>query len=102
MTVISYAFGMCSAALNRLTSGFGVRFGSSQRVSRGLFSFFGPQTSTTLVSQPINGNPGVLAFRERTLVGLLSFKTRSGLIYDIHAIGDPSKLAYVAAHLATR
>jgi RNA polymerase sigma-70 factor (ECF subfamily) len=73
----------------------------SDRVSRGLLSFFGPQTSTTLVSQPINGNPGVLAFRDRTLVGVLSFKARTGRIYDIHAIADPQQLAYVAAHLAT-
>jgi RNA polymerase sigma-70 factor, ECF subfamily len=76
-------------------------FHGSARVSRGLLNFFGPQTSTTLVSQPINGNPGVLAFRDRALVGILSFKARTGLIYDIHAIGDPHKLAYVAAHLAT-
>jgi RNA polymerase sigma-70 factor (ECF subfamily) len=73
----------------------------SARVSRGLLTFFGPQTSVTLVSQPINGNPGALAFRDRTLVGILSLKVRSGLIYDIHAIGDPHKLSYGATHLAT-
>jgi RNA polymerase sigma-70 factor (ECF subfamily) len=76
-------------------------FRGSVRVSRGLLSFFGPKTSVTLVSQPMNGNPGVLAFQDRTLVGLLSFKARSGLIYDIHAIADPRKLAYVASHLAS-
>jgi RNA polymerase sigma-70 factor (ECF subfamily) len=75
-------------------------FHGSRRVSRGLLNFFGPQSSTTLVSQPINGNPGVLVFRDRAVVGIVSFKARSGLIYDIHAIADPRKLAYVAAHLA--
>ena len=76
-------------------------FRGSARVSRGLLNFFGPQTSTTLVSQPINGNPGVLAFQDRALVGIVSFKARTGLIYDIHAIADPHKLASVAARLGS-
>jgi len=52
------------------------------------------------VSQPVNGLPGVLAFRERTLVGILQLEVRDDLIVDIHAIADPAKLALVDLHLS--
>jgi RNA polymerase sigma-70 factor (ECF subfamily) len=65
-------------------------------VSRGLMNYLGPRTETTLVSQPVNGRPGALAFRDRKLWGILVFKVREGLIYDIHAIIDPAKLALVS------
>jgi RNA polymerase sigma-70 factor (ECF subfamily) len=68
-------------------------------VARNLLRFFGPKAGVTLVSQPINGNPGLLAFRDRELVGMLVLKTRDGLIYDLHAIADPVKLAFVSSQL---
>ena len=37
----------------------------------------------------------MLAFRDRQLFALVQFKTRAGVIYDIHAIADPAKLAVV-------
>jgi RNA polymerase sigma-70 factor (ECF subfamily) len=64
-------------------------------VGRNLFSFFGVQTNVTLVSQPLNGHAGVLAFQDRRLVGMLILKTEMGLIKDVHAIADPDKLALV-------
>jgi hypothetical protein len=69
------------------------------RVSAGLLSFLGPQSGTTLVSQPINGNPGVLAFRGRQVEVILVFTLRDGLIRDIHAIADRRKLALVTTQL---
>jgi RNA polymerase sigma-70 factor (ECF subfamily) len=68
--------------------------------SRQVLRFLGPATGTTLVSQPINGRPGVLAFRERTLYGIFVFKVADGRIIDIHGIADPAKLAYVNTKLA--
>jgi RNA polymerase sigma-70 factor, ECF subfamily len=68
-------------------------------IAPNLLRFFGPKARVTLVSQPINGNPGVLAFRDQELVGLLQLKTRDGLIYDLHAIRDPDKLAFVSSQL---
>lgn len=70
-------------------------------VGRGLLARFGPQTGTTLVSQPVNGEPGVLAFRERQLVGILQLVTRDGVIVDLHAIADPAKLAVVDVQLTS-
>lgn len=71
----------------------------SQVVSRGLLGYFGPQTGVTLVSQPVNGQPGALAFRDRQLAGILAFKVADGRIFHIHAIADPSKLTFVATGL---
>jgi hypothetical protein len=42
----------------------------------------------------------VLAFRERTLVGVLELDVRDDRIVDIHAIVDPAKLALVNLHLS--
>jgi RNA polymerase sigma-70 factor (ECF subfamily) len=69
-------------------------------IAPNLLRFFGPRARVTLVSQPINGNPGVLAFRDQQLVGMLQLKTRDGLIYDLHAIRDPNKLAFVGSQLS--
>ena len=71
----------------------------SRVVGRGALNFLGPETATTLVSQPINGRPGVLAFRQRALCGIFVFKVANGRITDIHGIGDPAKLAEVSRQL---
>jgi RNA polymerase sigma-70 factor (ECF subfamily) len=70
-------------------------------IAPNLLRFLGPQAKVTLVSQPINGNPGVLAFRGHKLVTMLSLKLRDGLIYDLHSIVDPDKLAFVSAQFST-
>lgn len=70
-------------------------------VSRNLLSFFGPETGATLVSQPVNGMPGALAFRDGDLVAILQFKIRDGLICDLHAVADPIQLAFASRLLAS-
>lgn len=69
-------------------------------VARGLLGYFGPSSGTTLVSQPVNGQPGALAFRDQQLAAILVFAVREGVIFDIHAIADPHKLGFVANQLA--
>lgn len=64
-----------------------------------LLLFYGPSSGNTLVSQPVNGHPGVLAFRDGQLVGILQLKARDGIIHDLHAIADPAKLAFVSLQL---
>lgn len=72
-----------------------------KRISAGVLVFFGPNSGTTLVSQPVNGHAGPMTFRNQQLVGILQLKTRNGLIHDLHAIADPVKLAFVSDQLAT-
>jgi RNA polymerase sigma-70 factor (ECF subfamily) len=69
------------------------------RVGANLLRFFGGP-DVVLVTQPVNGRPGALAFRDRELVAILSFTTRAGLINDVHAIGEPRLLAFVASQFA--
>ena len=66
-------------------------------VSRALLAFYGPRRQVTLVSQPVNGLPGVLAFEAGVLTAMLSFKLRDGRIFDIHATRDPAKLAFASS-----
>ena len=70
-------------------------------VAPNIFSFFGPASGTTLVSQPVNGQPGVLAFRDRTLYGVFAFKVAEGRICDIHGVLDPRQLASIKVQLET-
>lgn len=67
------------------------------RVARNLLRFFGASSGVTLVSHPVNGHLGVLAYRGGVLVALMAMDTRDGLINDIHAVADPT--TFVAAGL---
>jgi RNA polymerase sigma-70 factor (ECF subfamily) len=78
----------------------GRRLEGNVRVATNLLRFYGPDTQTTLVSQPVIGAPGVLAFRDRQLIGVLAFRVGDRGINDIHAIADPHKLADIATLLA--
>jgi RNA polymerase sigma-70 factor (ECF subfamily) len=68
----------------------GTRRGADD-VAHGLLHFFGGADGVTLVGQPIDGQLGVLAFRDRELFALATFEVDDGgLITDIHAVADPS------------
>ena len=69
-------------------------------IARNLLRYWGPTTGVALVSQPINGNPGILAFLDGRVYAMLQIKSRDGLIHDIHGILDPLKLAFVDAQIA--
>jgi RNA polymerase sigma-70 factor (ECF subfamily) len=69
-------------------------------VATGLATFFGPSSGTTLVPQTLNGEPGVLAFRDGSLAGMLVLRVRDGRIDHIHAIASRHKLAFVSSQLA--
>jgi hypothetical protein len=68
-------------------------------IDRSLAACSASTASRTTLSQPVNGNAGVLAFHDRQLVGILQLKARDGLVYDIHAVADPVKLAFVQQQL---
>ena len=53
----------------------------------------------TLVPIPVNGEPGVLAYQDDRLVGVIALSIRDGLIAHLHAIANPYKLAYAASLL---
>ena len=56
----------------------------------------GPQTNSTLVSIPVNGEPGVLALRNGRPFALMVLRTREGLVEHISSLADPRQLAYLS------
>jgi len=65
-------------------------------VSRRVMALFGPRSNTTLVSIPVNGEPGVLASRAGRVFALIMLTIRAGRIEHFHAIADPRQLAYLS------
>jgi len=69
------------------------RFGRDDVAHNLLVHFAGE--GVTLVSQAINGWPGVLVFRDGRLWALVMLETRDGLINEIHALRNPERLAAI-------
>ena len=67
------------------------------QVARNLLRFWGP---ATLVSQPLAGQPALLAFRHRDLAGVLVLGMRGEVIESVHVIADPGKLAALGLQLS--
>jgi len=67
------------------------------QIARNLLKFWGP---ATLVSQPVAGQPALLAFRHRDLAGVLVLGMRGELIESVHVIADPRKLATLGLQLS--
>jgi RNA polymerase sigma-70 factor, ECF subfamily len=76
-------------------------FAGRDKVGPNILGFFGAHSGVTLVSQPVNGGAGALAFRDNQLVAILVLKSRDGVINDIHAILDPRKLAFATGQLTS-
>ena len=72
------------------------------QVARGLLRPFGPSSGKILVSHPINGRPGVLAFRGNRLIGVLVLEERAGRITHVHAIADRRQLASLGTDIGIR
>jgi RNA polymerase sigma-70 factor, ECF subfamily len=72
------------------------------RVARGLLARFGPGSGKSLVSQPINGRAGVLAFRGDSLIGVLVLEERAGRITHVQAIADPRRLVSLGEGIGIR
>jgi RNA polymerase sigma-70 factor, ECF subfamily len=71
------------------------------RVARGLLARLGPGSGTSLLSQPINGRAGVLAFRGNRPKGVLVLEERAGRITHVQAIADPRQLASLGADIGS-
>lgn len=71
-------------------------------VARTLLRHLGRGAAVTLVSQPLNGWPGALAFKDGRLYALILLETGGGLIKDIHVIRNPHSLAAVGRLVESR
>jgi RNA polymerase sigma-70 factor, ECF subfamily len=70
----------------------------AEHVARNLLRFWGP--GRTLVSVPVGGQPALLGFLGRELIGVLVFTMRGEAIQAVHAIGDPRLLDFLSAQLS--
>jgi hypothetical protein len=53
----------------------------------------------TLVTMPVNGQPGAIALRDGRVAAVFALTVHNGLIQHVHAIANPYKLAYVTRML---
>jgi RNA polymerase sigma-70 factor, ECF subfamily len=74
----------------------GVVHGAAQ-VASNLLRFWG---QATLVSQPLAGQPAVLAYRGRDLAAVLVLGMRAEAIESVHVIADPAMLAALGLQLS--
>jgi RNA polymerase sigma-70 factor (ECF subfamily) len=71
-------------------------------VARNLLRHLGGDVGVVLVSQPVNGWPGALAFKDGRLHAVLVMEVRDGLIADIDAIRNEQTLAGLGRLVETR
>ena len=76
----------------------GVVVVGADRVGRNILRFWG-QPGTVLVAQPVYGQPAVLGFVNRRLVGLLALSIKDNRITKIHVLVGPSTLEPLRAEL---
>jgi len=48
-----------------------------------------------MIAREINGEPGIIAFREGAVAAVLALNAKDGLITRVYAVADPRKLAQV-------
>jgi RNA polymerase sigma-70 factor (ECF subfamily) len=69
------------------------------RVANNLLRFWS-EPSSALVAVPVGGQPAVLAFSGRTLIGVLELTIAGTRVTEVHAIVDPATLDLLRSELA--
>lgn len=70
----------------------------AERVARGILRYLGPHT--TCVAAPSTGRPILFAFVDQRLHAVVTLNIEDGHVRSLEAIGDPQRLAVIAAQLA--
>jgi hypothetical protein len=60
---------------------------------------FRPGSGKTLVARAVNGEPGMIAFRNGAVIAVLALTVKQGLITRLYARADPRKLAHARGAL---
>ncbi len=66
-----------------------------QKVAQQVMRFFGAPTGTTMAAREVNGEPGIIAFREGTVAAVLALTVKDRLVTRVYVVADPRKLAHV-------
>jgi RNA polymerase sigma-70 factor, ECF subfamily len=66
-----------------------------EKVAQQVMRFFGASSGTTMMAREINGEPGIVAFRDGTVAAVLALTVKDHLVTRVYAVADPRKLAQV-------
>jgi RNA polymerase sigma-70 factor (ECF subfamily) len=66
-----------------------------EKVAQGVMRFFGAASGTTLMARNVNGEPGIIAFRDGAVTEVLALTVKDGAITRVYVVADPRKLAHV-------
>ena len=66
-----------------------------ENVAAQIMRFFGAPSGTTMTARDINGEPGIVAFREGALAAVLTLTVRDRLVSGVYVVADAGKLAHV-------
>jgi RNA polymerase sigma-70 factor (ECF subfamily) len=65
------------------------------QVSQQVMRFFGASSGASLIARDVNGEPGIIVYREGGVASVLALTMKDGLITRIYAVADPRKLMQV-------
>jgi hypothetical protein len=57
--------------------------------------FFGAPSGTTMTAREVNGEPGIIAFRDGAVAAVLALTVKEGLVTRVYVVADTRKLAHV-------
>jgi RNA polymerase sigma-70 factor (ECF subfamily) len=83
------------ADVGRMLPSIGEPTVGAQEVAVGVMRFFRRGSGTTLEARIVNGEPGIVAWRDGTVFAVLALTVREGLITRMYAQANPRKLAHV-------
>jgi RNA polymerase sigma-70 factor (ECF subfamily) len=66
-----------------------------QRVAQQVMRFFGAPSGATLTAREVNGEPGIVVFRDGSVAAVLALTVKEGMVTRVYAVADPRKLANV-------
>ncbi len=66
-----------------------------EKVAQQVMKFFGAPSGTTMTAREINGEPGIIAFRDGAVAAVLALTVRNRLVTRVYVVADPRKLAHV-------
>ena len=72
----------------------------AEQVGNNVMRFFGAQSGTTLVAHNVNGEPGIVAYRNGELASVIALTLRAGAITRVYVVADPRKLEHAKRALA--
>ena len=65
------------------------------KVAQQVMKFFGAPSGTTMTAREINGEPGIIAFRNGSVAAVLALTVKDRLVTRVYVVADPGKLAHV-------